>query len=315
MIALDEMKNKLHTPVLLNEAMDALAIKSDGIYMDGTFGFGGHSSAILNKLGPKGQLIAFDKDPIAIQWGQRNFHDSRLFLMEGSYINSLSYAKSHGLLGKFNGILIDSGVSSLQLDEATRGFSFKEDGPLDMRMNPNVGEPASHWLNKASQDVLTQIFKDYGEEPKAKAIAKRIIQKRTIEPLKTTKALADICIQVKGFDPKKKHPATQVFQAIRMYINQELKDLQTLLSHVEELLAPKGRLVVISFHSLEDALVKKYLKQLNSGDKFPIRVPVKVTDYQPSIRLWPKAIRPSEEEITKNPRSRSAIMRIAEKLP
>jgi len=302
-----------HIPVLCQEAVAALAIQPDGFYIDGTFGRGGHSATILKALGPAGRLWAFDKDPQAIAYGQQQYGgDGRVTLIQDSFARMKSLLQHHRLVGAVNGLLLDLGVSSPQLDVAERGFSFQASGPLDMRMDPQTGQTAAHWLNQANIRELVRVFKSYGEVRQAHAIAKRIIKFRQRQPITDTQMLAEICCAVKR-PWGRKHPATQVFQAIRIHINDELKALAEVLHNIDQWLAPGGRCVVISFHSLEDATVKRCLRPMITGRRLPKQVAVFDND-PPSMRWLGRAIRPSSEECRRNPRSRSAIMRVAERL-
>ena len=300
-----------HKPVLLAEALDALAIKADGIYLDGTFGRGGHAQEILNRLAEAGRLIAMDKDPEAIQIANQKFgHDKRFSIIHDSFANMRSHIEQENLLGKVDGILLDLGVSSPQLDDATRGFSFLQSGPLDMRMNPEVGSDAAMWIKQASQQDMAEVFKKYGEERFAKRIAKAIVEARAQQPIVTTDRLAEI---VKAANPaweKHKHPATRVFQAIRIFINHELDDLQQGLEQSLDVLATNGRLVVISFHSLEDRIVKRFMRKHTQGE-LPAKLPVTHEQLRTRLAQLSKAIKPSQAELDNNPRARSAILRSA----
>jgi 16S rRNA (cytosine1402-N4)-methyltransferase len=304
-----------HTPVLLAEAIDGLAIKPNGIYIDGTFGRGGHAKSILTKLSNQGRLIAIDKDPNAITAAQAAFaQDKRLTIQHGSFADITKITKRLNIFSKVNGILLDLGVSSPQLDDATRGFSFLRDGPLDMRMNPNQGVSAATWLAQVKEQELTEVLKTYGEERFAKRIAKAIIKSRANAPITTTKQLTEIVAAANPKWEQHKHPATRSFQAIRIFINHELEDLQTCLQQSLEVLAKHGRLVVISFHSLEDRIVKHFIQKQVKGDEFPSGVAVKYTALKPRLKHIGRPIKPDQKELANNPRARSAILRIAEKL-
>lgn len=306
----------LHESVLLQEAVDALNIASDGVVIDGTFGRGGHSRLILKALGDTGRLLAFDKDPQAIAFADEHFGaDQRFSIVQDSFAQIKEQAEALGLFGKITGVLFDLGVSSPQLDQAERGFSFMKDGPLDMRMNPEQGISAAQWLAKAKEGDIRHVLKVYGEEKFAGRIARKIIEMRDEQPITTTRQLAKLIDEaVPGKREPGKHPATRSFQAIRIYINQELSDLEKGLQAAFDGLAVGGRLVVISFHSLEDRIVKRFFKKLSKGDDFPKDLPVRAEDIKPQVKLLGKPVRPNEVEVDENVRSRSAIMRVAEKL-
>jgi len=258
--------SELHRPVLLDQVLDALKIKSDGLYIDGTFGRGGHTAALLDRLGVQGQLLAFDKDPDALECAADRFRgESRLIMRHGSFGNLGTVVSELGWQGKVDGILLDLGVSSPQLDDAERGFSFLNEGPLDMRMNPQEGISAGEWLAGASERDIADVLWRYGEERCSRRIARTIVATRGDSPITTTSGLARlIAAAVPGRDFKK-HPATRSFQAIRIFINHELEDLQSVLPQVVEVLAPGGRLAVISFHSLEDRIVKRFIRDQYRG--------------------------------------------------
>jgi 16S rRNA (cytosine1402-N4)-methyltransferase len=305
-----------HRPVLFDEVLDSLQIRADGVYLDGTFGRGGHSAGIMEQLGEKGRLLATDKDPQAIATAEQRFgSDERFTIVRGSFTMLATEAEKRGWHGKVDGILLDLGVSSPQLDDASRGFSFMQDGPLDMRMDPESGQSASEWLASAKQSEIAEVLKEYGEERFAKRIAGAIVKVCEEQgPIATTAELSKI---VKEANPKwerDKHPATRSFQAIRIYINRELDDLDAFLQQAVELLAPGGRLAIISFHSLEDRRVKRFIREQAKGDDFPPDLPV--MDSQLKRRLKPvgKAIRAGKAELAENPRARSAVLRVAEKV-
>jgi 16S rRNA (cytosine1402-N4)-methyltransferase len=304
-----------HQSVLLEESIEALSILTDGIYIDGTFGRGGHSRAILNKLGPNGRLIAIDKDPDAINYANTQFgSDKRFTILHASFADINELAKQQDVFQKVNGILLDLGVSSPQLDNPERGFSFMQQGPLDMRMDTTQTLDAKRFVNETGVDEMADVFKQYGEERFAKRIARAIVEARMQSPILTTMALAEI---VKAANPKwekHKHPATRVFQAIRIYINKELTDLTKVLQQSLEVLAVEGRLVVISFHSLEDRIVKQFMRDTAIGVQPPKGVPVKAVDLKTNFKRVGKAIKPREEEVSSNSRSRSAVLRIGEKI-
>jgi len=305
----------MHQSVLFKESLDALNIVPDGIYIDGTFGRGGHSKAILEKLNPQGRLYALDKDPEAIAYGNSLFqNECRFTIVQDSFENLQQHAMAWGIESKVNGILLDLGVSSPQLDDAQRGFSFLRDGPLDMRMDPESHISAAQWIATAKQADIAVILKEYGEERYAKRIARAIVEARQEQEIITTKQLAEIVSKAHPAWEKHKHPATRTFQAIRIYINQELQDLEKCLAQSTAVLAPAGRLVVISFHSLEDRIVKRFIQKQSSGDKYPLDLPITHDQIKVMMRKVGKQIMPSEEEIGLNPRARSAKMRVAEKL-
>lgn len=310
----------MHLPVLLNEAVDALAIKTDGVYVDGTFGYGGHSRLILSKLGKKGRLIAFDKDLAAIKVAA-TIEDERFSIRHSSYVkirDELLALK----VERVDGVLLDLGVSSSQLDESARGFSFRSEGPLDMRMNTSCGETAAEWLNSVTESQLEEVIRRYGEERYAKQIARAIIMARARQPISTTIQLAEIvtaAVRTRGYQRgDKQHPATRTFQAIRIHLNQELEELSLTLPQCIDLLNPGGRLVVISFHSLEDRIVKRFMRTEASSDRLPHKLPLRDKEVKElskqRLRLVGKALRPNAREIAVNPRARSAVMRVAERI-
>ncbi len=306
-----------HFPVLYEEALSALNIRSDGVYIDCTFGRGGHSRGILQKLGHDGRLLALDRDLSAIhsQVAAELSQDERLILRHASF-SRLSEIVADELPGRgVDGILMDFGVSSPQLDEAERGFSFLRDGPLDMRMDRYSGMSAAEWLQQVDERELVRVLFDYGEERFARKIAKAIMKARSEAPITSTLQLARLIEEAVPMKEKGKHPATRSFQAIRIEINQELEEIRQVLTQSVDVLAPGGRLVVIAFHSLEDRIVKRFIRQ-ESGRKYnPGRLPVMEKDIQQGVlKKIGKAIRASREEVEKNPRSRSAVMRIAEKI-
>lgn len=304
-----------HQPVMSTEVLSGLAIVADGYYIDCTFGRGGHSAQILQKLGPKGRLMAIDQDPSAIRVAQSApfINEPRFIIKFASFKNLLNLVKEQGWIGQVNGVLMDLGVSSPQLDNPTRGFSFRLEGPLDMRMNPQVGESAATWLNQADADEIAQVLREYGEERFSRRIAHAIVNARQEKPLTTTVQLAEIITKAVPFREPNKHPATRSFQAIRIFINQELEVLSEALNQSLELLKVGGRLVVISFHSLEDRIVKHFMQQHAQGD-VPIKIPLRDHQIIRRLRIVSRLIRPSLTEIHINPRARSARLRIAEKL-
>lgn len=303
-----------HLPVLLEEAIRGMNIKPDGRYIDGTFGRGGHSAAILACLGDAGRLLAFDKDPRALQTAQEQFsHDSRFHIVQDSFAHMAAHMAEQGW-DEVDGILLDLGVSSPQLDDASRGFSFQKDGPLDMRMDTSRGETAAQWLASVDEKEIARVLKVYGEERFAKRIARAIVKARQEQAITTTKQLSSIVAAANPAWEKGKDPATRTFQAIRIHINHELDELEQVLGKVNDLLNPGGRLVVISFHSLEDRLVKQFMRKQSKGDDFPPDLPVTQNQLRPQMKLIGKAQRASDGEVASNPRARSAVMRIAEKL-
>ncbi len=309
------MNKKEHQPVLLNEAILGLEIKSDGIYVDATFGRGGHAKAILDKLSNKGRLFAIDKDPEAIQIAERDFeNDDRFKVYHGSFVELSEWVKQLGLYGCVDGVLLDLGVSSPQLDNPERGFSFLRDGPLDMRMNPGCGVSAEAWLRQVDSKVLADVFRTYGEERYAGRIARAIVQEREEEPINTTKRLADIISKAHPKWEKHKHPATRCFQAIRIFINRELEELSICLEQCLDVLKIGGRLAVISFHSLEDRIVKRFIKKQERGGEFPVGLPIKQDMLNPRLKRVGRMVKPAKTEIDNNPRARSAVLRIAEKI-
>ncbi|CAG4884106.1 S-adenosyl-dependent methyltransferase activity on membrane-located substrates [Georgfuchsia toluolica] len=301
-----------HVSVLLTEAVEALAVKPDGIYVDATFGRGGHSRAILDRLGPKGRLIALDRDPAAIAAGQA-IADPRLTLGH-AWFGELADVLDRLQINAVNGVLMDIGVSSPQLDEAERGFSFRFDAPLDMRMDTTQGETVAEWLARASQREIGEVLKDYGEERFAHAIAKALVAARSERGISTTGQLAALVEKAVPTREPGQHPATRSFQALRIFINRELEELALSLPQATDRLAPGGRLVVISFHSLEDRIVKRYLREQSQPVQPPKGVPVRAADLPPPrLRLVGKPVFPGAVEVKANPRARSAVMRVAEK--
>lgn len=303
----------VHATVLLNEAVEALEIKPDGVYVDGTFGRGGHSRLILEKLGEGGRLVALDKDPTAIAAGKA-IGDARFQLVHSGFEHLGEVLRSLGI-GKVDGVLLDLGVSSPQLDDEQRGFSFRFDAPLDMRMDTSRGQTAVEWLAAADENELTEVIRDYGEERFARQIARAIVAARQEREIVTTKQLSDLVAQCVRTREPGKNPATRTFQAIRIYINRELEELESVLPQCVDQLKPGGRIAVISFHSLEDRMVKHFLREAAQGDKLPKNVPIRAADVpQGKLRLVGKAVYASAEEVAANPRARSAVLRVAERL-
>lgn len=301
-----------HATVLLQEAVEALQIKPDGIYVDGTFGRGGHSRLILQQLGSHGRLIALDKDPLAIAAAQQ-ITDVRFQIIHSAFAD-LDAVLQELHVPQVDGVLLDLGVSSPQLDDAQRGFSFRFDAPLDMRMDTSQGQTAAEWLTVAEEDLIKGVIRDYGEERFAAQIARAIVAARQKQPIETTRQLSEIVAQAVRTREPGQNPATRTFQAIRIYLNGELDELSRILPQCVEHLRDKGRLVVISFHSLEDRMVKRFLRDMAEGDKLPRNVPIRASEVPlGKVQLIGKPIRPSEAELEVNPRARSAIMRVAER--
>ena len=321
MALLNTFSSAEHSTVLLHETVEGLALKENGIYIDGTFGRGGHSRLILSKLSANGRLIAIDRDPKAVAEAQK-IQDSRFHIEHSAFSDILPICEKLNLVGKIDGILLDLGVSSPQLDDAARGFSFMKDGPLDMRMDNSQGVSASEWLQRVSEQDLAWVLKTFGEERFAKKIAKAIVDynKSAVqnggECLTRTLQLAELITQTVPFKDKHKHPATRSFQAIRIFINAELDELEKVLASALAVLAPGGRLSIISFHSLEDRMVKHFMRKQSQGEAIPKGLPLREDQIQRNQRLKVigKAIMPSEDEIAQNPRARSAVLRIAERL-
>lgn len=304
-----------HQPVLLAEVLAGLSIIPDGVYVDGTFGRGGHAGAILAVLGPRGRLVAMDRDPEAVQSAEQQFGaDPRFEIEQGAFTMLSDMVARRQLQGRVNGLLLDLGVSSPQLDDASRGFSFSADGPLDMRMDPSSGMSAAEWLETASESDISRVLKIYGEERFARRIARAIVAVRHTDPLQTTRQLADLIVEAVPVREKNKHPATRSFQAIRIYINSELDEVTAVLAQVPGVLAPHGRMAVISFHSLEDRIVKRFIRDEYRGEQPPPEFPLAGMDYVPRMKPVGKAIRAGEVEVSNNPRARSAVLRVAERL-
>lgn len=306
-----------HLPVMFAEALQQLAIKKDGVYLDCTFGRGGHSQGILNLLGEQGRLVAFDRDWDAINsdYAKAMQKDERFTLIHGCFSDLENTLAEQGLLGKVDGILIDLGVSSPQLDNPDRGFSFLRDGLLDMRMDSLAGISAEQWLANVDEKYLVKVLFEYGEEKFARRIARAIVETRVQSPITTTRQLAELIEQAIPTREKHKHPATRTFQAIRIEINRELDELTHVLQQSLKALKTDGRLVVISFHSLEDRIVKRFFKN-ESGAKYnPSRLPIKEADMAKGLlKKIGKALTAGQQEVLENPRSRSAVMRVAERV-
>lgn len=305
-----------HITVLLNEAVDALISDPSGIYVDCTFGRGGHSALILERLSDSGRLIAIDKDPEAIAHARARFGDDPRFEIEhGSFAQLQEFVEKRGLAGKISGVLMDLGVSSPQLDDPKRGFSFQYDGPLDMRMDTTRGQSAADWINTAPEAEIANVLFKYGEERFGRRMAAAIVRERGVEPITTTGRLASIVAAANPKWEKGKNPATRAFQGIRIHINRELEDVEAVLDQALEVLAVGGRMAVISFHSLEDRIAKRFIRTHVKGDEhLPPGIPVTQDMLRQRLKALGKAIKAGKDEVDANPRSRSAVMRVAEKL-
>ena len=302
-----------HDTVLLHEAVESLQLRPDGVYVDGTFGRGGHSRLILEKLGSGGRLIALDKDPAAVAVGQE-ITDPRFRIVHSGFAH-LQKVLIGLSVEKVNGVLLDLGVSSPQLDDRQRGFSFRFDSPLDMRMDTSSGETAAEWLAGVDENLLGEVIRDYGEERFAKQIARSIVEARKVQSIAGTQQLSEIIAKTVRTREPGKNPATRTFQAIRIYLNRELEEIARVLPQCVDCLTPGGRIVVISFHSLEDRMVKHFMRDMAEGDKFPRNLPIRAADLPKGrMRLIGKAIRASSQELEINPRARSAVMRVAESI-
>ena len=294
--------------------MQALQVKEDGVYVDATYGRGGHAQEILKKLGERGRLLVFDRDPHACEDARRRFgNDARVHIHQGPFSMLGQTIESLDLTGNINGILFDLGISSPQLDDPRRGFSFRAEGPLDMRMDPRVGESAAEWINHAEENEIVHVLRDYGEERFARRIARAILRERSIELIATTRRLAEIVARAVPTREKSKDPATRTFQAIRIYINHELEELTKALPQAVTMLTAGGRLAAISFHSLEDRTVKHFLRTEAKGRELPPELPVRHDQFRARLKIIGKAVRASEAETHRNPRARSAVMRVAER--
>jgi 16S rRNA (cytosine1402-N4)-methyltransferase len=304
-----------HVPVLLEEVLVALNVRAGGCYVDATFGRGGHTAAILEQVGKEGRVIAIDRDPSAIAAGRERFvADKRLTLVSSPFSKLGEIVAQLGLLGRVDGVLLDLGVSSPQLDDATRGFSFAQDGPLDMRMDPNSGIDAAHFIARAPEHELVRVIREFGEERFAKRIARAIVAARVAAPITTTGRLASIVADAVPTREPGKHPATRTFQAIRIHINNEFPEIQAALAGALAALGPGGRLCAISFHSLEDVIVKRFIQTHSQDDPVYAGLPNIPAHARAKLARIGKAIHPSEAEVARNPRARSAIMRVAERM-
>ena len=307
------MSVRSHAAVLEEQAVEGLKVRSGGCYVDCTFGRGGHSRRILAQLGPAGRLLALDRDPQAVAAGG-DIDDGRFRMLHGRFSRLREIAAGAGL-ARADGILLDLGVSSPQLDDPARGFSFRYDAPLDMRMDPGAGISAADWLARASEGEIREVIRNHGEERFAKQIAAAIVAARARGPVGTTRQLAAIVAKAVPAREPSQDPATRTFQALRIHVNQELEELSLALPQCLELLAPGGRLVVISFHSLEDRIVKRFMRDHARPDRLPPRLPLRASELPPPrLKVLGRGVRPSAGEVAANPRARSAIMRVAEKL-
>ncbi len=305
----------LHEPVLLDEVLAGLAVQANGRYCDATFGRGGHTAAILGALGPDGRVIAIDRDPSAIEYGRQRFGaEPRLTLIRGSFGRLEELVRAAGVDDGLQGVLLDLGVSSPQLDEAGRGFSFMQDGPLDMRMDNESGQSAADWLARASEREISDVLHSLGEERFARRIARAIVEARRAAPIERTSELAAIIAGAVPTREPGKHPATRSFQAIRIHVNRELEALEAALPQAVRLLAPGGRLCVISFHSLEDRIVKRFIRREAQGDPVYAGLPEVPPHARPTLRKAGAAVTAGEAELARNPRARSAVLRVAERL-
>jgi len=304
-----------HTPVLLKEVLDGLSLHTGGFYVDCTFGRGGHSAAILSRLDQTGQLLALDKDQVAIDYSKQKFSkDSRFHCRHGSYTCLSRVIDEYSKMGEVDGVLFDLGVSSPQLDDSERGFSFMNDGPLDMRMDTTTGFSAADWIEHVKKDELARVLFSYGEERFSRRIAAAIVNARENEKITTTLQLANIIKESAPYKQKDKHPATRSFQAIRIFINNEIEELKEGLQQAFSVLRTGGRLVVISFHSLEDRIVKRFMREHAKADPYPKNLPIKADSIHSRMKIISKPVKASEKEIQLNVRSRSAVLRIGEKL-
>lgn len=304
-----------HRPVLLTEAVEALAIKPGGIYLDGTFGRGGHAQAILDRLDENGRLLAMDQDPRAIEVAHQKFaHDSRFEIVQKNFEGMEEVVAERNLQQKIDGVLLDIGVSSPQLDDASRGFSFLRPGPLDMRMNPHAGQSAAEWLAVVDEYDLVTVLMRFGEEKFARRIAHAIVETRQHTAITDTVQLAKIIEAAIPVKDKNKHPATRSFQAIRIYVNRELEVLENALQAALNVLSVGGRLAVISFHSLEDRIVKRFFRDKARGPQLPKDIPIMAKDIEQPFKLVGKAVKPGKQELQENPRSRSSVLRVLERV-
>lgn len=317
MNAMNDLKITMteHKTVLLNEAIEALVVDPSGLYVDGTFGRGGHCAELLSKLSEDAEVIAIDKDPQAVSAGLERFKkDKRLAMVHGSFADLAEIIERAGKYGAVSGVLLDLGVSSPQLDQPQRGFSFLKDGPLDMRMDTTQGVSAADWIATADETEIARVLKDYGEERFARRMAAAVVKERINRPITRTLQLAQILSAAHPAWERGKHPATKAFQAIRIFINRELADLEALLEQIIDCLKVGGRLVIISFHSLEDRRVKRFIRDQEQGIKLPKNLPIRDTDRCIRLIKVGKPVKPANSEIDRNPRARSAVMRVAERV-
>jgi len=304
-----------HRPALLAETLTALAIRPEGRYVDATFGRGGHSAAVLAALGPDGSLLALDRDPAAETWAKAGFRDDARFRFARARFSQLAeIVEARGWRGRVHGVLLDLGVSSPQLDDPERGFSFSRDGALDMRMDPTDGIGAAEWIGRIGEAELGRVLAEFGEERFHRRIARAIVAARRQAPIATTARLAGIVAAAAPTREPGKHPATRTFQAIRIAINDELGELRAALPQAVQALAPGGRLAVISFHSLEDRAVKRFIREQARGIEWPLDLPVAGAPTGMTVRVVGRAVRPDAREVAANPRARSAVLRVAERL-
>lgn len=304
-----------HRPVLVSEVLAALAVRPDGCYVDATFGRGGHAAAILERLGPTGSLLALDRDPAAAEWARAEFcNEPRFQFVQSRFSELASIVTERRLCGQVDGVLLDLGVSSPQLDDPERGFSFSRNGALDMRMDPTSGSSATDWLNRIGEMELERILAEFGEERFHRRIARAIVAARRRAPITTTARLAEIVSLAIPTRQPGKHPATRVFQAVRIAVNDELNELRAVLPQTTQILAPGGRLAVIAFHSLEDRMVKRFMRERARGQELPLDLPVVGIPKGISLRLIGRPSRPADPEVMANPRARSAVLRVAERL-
>ena len=309
------MESMPHTPVLLEAALQALAIRPDGRYVDGTFGRGGHSRGILSRLGPNGRLLAMDRDPSVLEASGQLAADPRFSFRQGAFSHMAEVIRQHWPEAGVDGVLLDLGVSSPQLDEPSRGFSFQHDGPLDMRMDPGTGIPASAWLHRADEAAIAEVLHTLGEERFSRRIARAIVAARRTAPLTRTRELADLVRRAVPRSEPGRHPATRTFQALRIHVNDELGELRAWLDTIPDVLVPGARLAVISFHSLEDRLVKRAFQGRSDAPRLPRGLPVLPEATPPRLRMVGKPVRPDAAECKRNPRARSAVLRVGERNP
>ena len=309
------LRDELHESVLKSEVIKALSIKPDGVYIDATFGRGGHSESILSSLGPHGRLVAIDRDPEAVEAALKlQKSDARLSVVHTNFGRMGMIPETSQLLNSTDGILFDLGVSSPQLQDPNRGFSFMRDGPLDMRMNPTEGESVANWLKKASESEISDVIYEFGEERASRKIAKAIITVRNQTPIESTTQLVEIISKIKPSRKQDIHPATKTFQAFRIFINNELEEIRQVLPQVTDILCKGGRLAAISFHSLEDRIVKRFMLSQSKPEEHPIEIPIEEDQSSIKLKIIGKKIRPTNKEISENRRARSALLRIAERM-